>query len=131
MPSAPHTALDRSGPRVALVDADRRVLQSLGEVLRVTGGVGVIGAVTDVVAALELVARERPDVLVVDPRFPDLEAGLSLLTSIQLRWPDTRIVMTGWHDEREQPRLGSFAFVSKNASPEQFVAAVVNACCAS
>src|SRR5919108_1920977 len=114
-------------PRVVIVDADRRVQQSLAEVLRITGEVEVVGRAGDVRAALELVERERPSVLVLDPRLPDVSAGTALVNGVLRAWPRTRIVLTGWNEEREQPTLvaNCDAYVSKSATPEEFVAAVV------
>jgi two-component system nitrate/nitrite response regulator NarL len=130
MPPVPSRDL-RSGPRTAIIDADRRVQQSLAEVLRLTGRVRVVGCAGDVRQGLELVEREHPDVVIVDPRLPDLAAGESFLSGVRLAWPATQIVITGWGDRREQPAIAERAatFVSKSGLPEQFVAAVVEACC--
>jgi DNA-binding NarL/FixJ family response regulator len=121
----------RSGPRTVIIDADRRVQQSLAEVLDLTGRVRVVGAAGDVRQGLEVIERERPDVVVVDPCLPDLDAGEAFLSSVRLAWPATHIVVTGWGDEPERPAIlgQAAAFVSKSASPEEFVAAVVDACC--
>ena len=109
-----------------VIDADRRVQQSIAEVLRVAG-VEVIGTAGDVRAALELVASARPNVILVDPRLPDIDAGRALLSGLALGWPGLRMVLMGWTDDRD--RLASdLAFVSKTAPPEEFVAATVAAC---
>src|SRR5688572_27312816 len=97
MPLSPATALP-SSPRVVIVDADRRIQQSLADLLGVTGEVEVVGRAGDVRAALELVERERPDAVLVDPRLPDIEAGLALITGMARAWPSMRIVLTGWSD---------------------------------
>jgi DNA-binding NarL/FixJ family response regulator len=130
MSSAP--SIDhRSGPRAAIVDADRRVQQSLAEVLRVTGRVSVVGVAGDVRQGLELVEREHPDVVIVDLRLPDLAAGEAFLSGMRLAWPSTKVVLTGWTDVRDVPALSRLpaAFVTKSGSSEDFVTAVVNACC--
>jgi DNA-binding NarL/FixJ family response regulator len=119
------------GPRVLIVDADRRIQQSLADVLRVTGKVRVIGSAGDVRDALERVADLQPDVVILDPRLPDLQAGTALLTSINLGWPAIRVVLTGWDDDGggELARAaGVCAYVGKSAPPEEFVSAVVTAC---
>src|SRR5215212_9785367 len=108
-------------PRVAVIDADRRVQQSIAEVLRVAG-VEVIGTAGDVRSALELVATARPTVLLVDPRLPDIDAGRALLSGIGLGWPSVRLVLMGWTDEREGVSTDA-QFISKSALPEEFVAA--------
>ena len=117
-------------PRVAIVDADRRVQKSLAEVLRVTGDVDVVGWAGDVGHALEMIADTRPTVVILDPRLPDIAAGAAFIASLNRRWPAMGLVMTGWGDGGEQPTLAARAdaFVSKSAPPEEFVAAVVRAC---
>ena len=112
--------------RVAIVDADRRVQQSIAEVLRVAG-VEVIGTAGDVRSAMELVETAHPTVLVVDPRLPDIDAGRALLSGIALGWPSVRVVLMGWTDEPDGMPADA-AFVSKTAQPEEFVAATVAAC---
>jgi DNA-binding NarL/FixJ family response regulator len=118
-------------PRVVIVDADRRVQQSLADLLGVTGEVRVVGRTGDVRAALELVEREHPDVVLVDPRLPDIEAGAALIAGLTRAWPSMRIVLTGWSDVEGHAKLASAetAYVSKSASPEQFADAIVHACC--
>jgi DNA-binding NarL/FixJ family response regulator len=133
------------GPRVVLVDADRRIQQSLADVLRVTGGVNVVACAGDVRDALEAIAAHEPDVVVIDPRLPDIQAGSALVSSIRLGWPGTRLVLMGWNDGPEaqdvvghaSPALDALlsggeeplAYISKSAPANEFVAAVVNACC--
>jgi DNA-binding NarL/FixJ family response regulator len=120
-------ALVTRTPRVAVVDADRRVQQSLAEVLRVAG-VDVVGTAGDVRAALELVSTSAPSVVIVDPRLPDLDAGLALLSSVSLGWPGTRIVVMGWSDAGESRLPDGVSFVSKSAPTEEFVTAALAAC---
>lgn len=114
-------------PRVVVVDADRRVQQSLAEVLRVAG-VDVVGTAGDVRSALELVSAEGPGVVLVDPRLPDLDAGMALLSSVSLGWPGTRIVVMGWSDAGESRLPDGIRFVSKSAPTEEFVSAALAAC---
>jgi DNA-binding NarL/FixJ family response regulator len=116
---------------VVIVDADRRVQQSLADLLGVTGEVQVVGRAGDVRAALELVQQELPDVVLVDPRLPDVEAGLALVAGLARAWPSMRVVTTGWSDTEGHAPGGfseSATYVSKSASPEQFAAAIVDAC---
>lgn len=117
-------------PRVLIVDADRRVQQSLADLLGLTGRVAVVGRASDVRAALEEVDRTRPDVVLVDPRLPDVEAGTALVTGISRAWPSLRIVLTGWSDTDGRADLAGAvtSYVSKGGSPEDFVAAIVTAC---
>ena len=117
-----------SPPRVVIVDADRRVQQSLSDLLGVTGEVEVVGRAGDVRAALQEVERLHPDVVLVDPRLPDVEAGQALIGGMARAWPSMRIVLTGWTSPDGLRENGS-RYVSKGSSPEAFVTAIVDACC--
>ena len=90
-----------------------------------------MGRAGDVRAALEEVEQELPDVVLVDPRLPDVEAGSALVAGMARAWPALRIVLTGWSDTEGHCADGfseSATYVSKSASPEEFVAAIVDAC---
>jgi|SRR6187402_1613931 DNA-binding NarL/FixJ family response regulator len=116
-------------PRVVIVDADRRVQQSLSDLLGVTGEVDVVGRAGDVRVALEQVETVHPDVVLMDPRLPDIEAGIALIGGLNRAWPDLRIVLTGWSDT-EGHLLTSVPtrYVTKGGTPEDFVRAIVDAC---
>jgi DNA-binding NtrC family response regulator len=116
-------------PRVVIVDLDRRVQQSLADVLEL-GGLSVVGIAGDVRTALEAVERTRPDVLLIDPRLPDVTAGEALLSSLARGWPSMRVVLMGWSEGLEHATPGPrHAVVPKNADPDAFVAAAIEACC--
>ena len=116
----------QGSPRVGIVDIDRRVQTALADVLRVHG-LDIVGAAGDAQSALELV-HGGADVLIVDPKLPDLATGQALVTSVIAEWPSVRVVIMGWGDSGDS-RLGREAagFISKSAPPEQFVAAAIAA----
>lgn len=111
------------------MDADRRVQQSLTDLLGVTGTVSVVGQAHDVRDALQLAERLRPDVMLIDPRLPDVEAGMALVTGLERAWPNMKIVLTGWTDVEGHASSLTPRFISKSSSPEAFLADVVAACC--
>jgi len=115
-------------PRIAVVDADRRVRTSLADVLSVAGA-EVVGMAGDVRSALALAESAGPDAVLVDPRLPDLEAGLALVSSLRIGWPDLRVVLMGWADDGES-RLhdAGVSFVPKSAGAEESLAAALDAC---
>lgn len=130
MPLSPRPVLPSAPPRVVIVDADHRVQQSLADLLGVSGEVDVVGRAGDVRAALQEVERSHPDVVLVDPRLPGIEAGVALIRGLGTAWPRLRIVMTGWNDtEGHSVGDAPTRYVSKGGSPEEFVSAIV-ACCA-
>ena len=115
-------------PRVAVVDLDRRVQASLAEALRV-GGLDVVGTAGESASALALMAAGA-DVLIIDPRLPELADGHALVDSVAAHWPEVRIVIIGWGDTGDY-RMGNksvAAFVTKSARAEDFVAATLAAC---
>lgn len=122
-------AVPAAPPRVAIVDADRRIRQSLADVLRL-GGVDVVGTAGDVREALDLNQRLSPSIMIVDPRLPDIEAGAALLSSLHLARPELRLILMGWGADPESviPTDAICAFVAKGAAPEEFIAATVAAC---
>ena len=105
--------------------------QSLADLLTLTGRVNVVGSATDVRSALEHVETDHPDVVLMDPRLPDLEAGAALVSTLERARPTTRIVLTGWSETPEQLGIArrGCRYVSKNGSPEEFIGALVDACC--
>lgn len=129
MPLSPRS-VSPSPPRVVIVDADRRVQQSLSDLLGVTGEVEVVGRAGDVRSALQEVERLQPDAVLVDPRLPDVEAGQALIGGMARAWPSMRIVLTGWSgpEGHDGPGESRRRHVSKGSSPEAFVTAIVDAC---
>jgi DNA-binding NtrC family response regulator len=127
MTASDQGTLNGHAPRIAVIDSDRRVQQSLAEVLRVAG-VDVVGTAGDVRSALELVGEARPTVVLLDPRLPDLDAGMALLSSVSRGWPSVRVVLMGWADHGEGSLPDDLSFVSKSAPSEEFVAAAMAAC---
>ena len=117
------------GPRVAIVDADRRVRQSLADLLSVAG-LPVVGAAGDAGDAAALLDTTHPTVVLVDPRLPDVDAGEAFLASLVARSPQLRVVLMGWSDLLERPSLQAraVAVISKSSTPEEFLAATLAAC---
>ncbi len=115
--------------RVLIVDRDRHVRRSLTDLMNLADGLVVVGAVADGPSALEQIDLVTPDLVLVDPRLPELAHGLSLMERLSERWPSIRVVAMSCWDELENPalRTGAAAFVAKDGQPADFVQAVVAA----
>jgi DNA-binding NarL/FixJ family response regulator len=113
--------------RVIVVDADDRVRESLTGLLAIGDRVVVVGAAGQVGTALELVAREVPDVVVVDPRLPEVDGGIAFFARLREASPATRILAMSWSDTMEPAAKASGAdgFVRKTFRPSELVAAIV------
>jgi CheY-like chemotaxis protein len=112
--------------RIVIVDADRRVRQSLTSILELAADADVVGHCADVAAAAALVAAQSPDIVAIDPRLPDVADGLALVAGLRRRQPDVRIVVMSC-DALEQPALrhGADGFAAKDGSAAEFVAALL------
>jgi DNA-binding NarL/FixJ family response regulator len=115
--------------RVVIVDADRRVRQSLADLLAVAG-IPVVATAGDVPQALAVVEAMQPAVVLVDPRLPDIDAGEALISAARDLAPGATVILMGWSDALERPGLLARAdgYLPKASAPEDFVAAALAAC---
>ena len=117
-----------SGVRVVLVDDHALMRQGIRTILSAQAGIEVVGEAASGEAAVEVVARTRPDVVCMDVEMPGiggLEATRRLLAE-----PGTAaqvLVLTTF--EREDYLVaaleaGASGFLLKNSPPERLVAGV-------
>jgi DNA-binding NarL/FixJ family response regulator len=113
--------------RVLVVDADDRVRESLTGLLAIGDRVVVIGSAGQAGAALDLVMDEAPDVVIVDPRLPEIDSGLAFIRELRARVPGVRILAMSWSDTMEHPAIdgGADGFVRKTFRPSELIAAIV------
>lgn len=113
--------------RVVLVDADHRVRECLRDLITVDGGIEVVGTAGHAAAAIALVETARPHVVVVDPRLPDLEAGLALVARLRAAFPAVRVLVLGWSEALADAAASSGAdgTLDKTSQPDELVAQIV------
>ena len=113
--------------RVLVVDADDRVRESLTGLLAIGGRVVVVGSADSAATALDLVESTSPDIVIVDPRLPEVDAGLAFIAKLRTVSPDVRILATCWSDALEATVIngGADGFVRKTFRPNDLVAAIV------
>ena len=98
--------------RVVLADDQAVVREGLVTLLGLLPGVEVVGAAADGLAALDLVAEHRPDVLLVDLRMPRCD-GVETTERVRAEHPGTEVVvLTTYADDesllaafRRRPRF--------------------------
>jgi CheY-like chemotaxis protein len=78
--------------RVVLVDDVEDVLRMVRTALRLHGGFDVVGQARSGLHAIELAARLKPDVVVLDLGLPDI-AGQEVLTRLRQVTPGTQVVV--------------------------------------
>jgi DNA-binding response OmpR family regulator len=115
--------------RVLVVDADERVRESLSGLLAIGGRCMVVATAGQVGPALDLAIDHQPDVVVVDPRLPDVADGMVFISRLRTRQPDIRILAMSWSDtlEADVRRSGADGFIRKTFRPAELVASVVAA----
>ena len=125
----PATPGNRRPLRVVVVDADDRVRESLAGLLCIGGHLIVVGSAGQTAAAIDLVLETQPDIVILDPRLPEVEAGLTLIRRLRQAAPGVRILVTSGVDAFEGVDLVRCAdgFVRKTYRPSDLVAAVIAA----
>lgn len=90
------------GTRVALADDDVLLREGLASLLE-RSGFDVVGQCGDAACLVDLVRRQRPDLVIVDIRMPPGHAteGLDAARQIRLEFPDTAILVLSAHVEVE------------------------------
>jgi DNA-binding NtrC family response regulator len=108
--------------KVLVVDDEPDMAESVELVLRGAGHEAIVETQSE--AALAVVERERPDVVITDLRMPGLD-GLGLLTRIKEAHPEVPvIVLTGYasiDSAVEAMRRGAADFLSKPFVPDELV----------
>src|SRR6476660_5677202 len=96
----------RSGPlRVVLVDADERVRESLAGLLCIGDHLRVVGSAGQTGPAIDRVLATEPDIVVLDPRLPEPDAGLSFIHRLRALAPGVRILVMSGTDAPERADL--------------------------
>ena len=111
------------------MDADHRVRDSLAGLIALADGVEVVGAASEAAEAIAAVRRTHPDIVVIDPRLPELEAGLALVPAIHRVQPAAIVLVMGWSPSLEPAALavGAAGFICKTDDPVGVVEAVLEA----
>jgi len=108
--------------RVVLADDHNLVRAGIRALLESDGNIDVVGEAADGHAALDLIARDRPDLAFLDITMPGLN-GLEVAARIAKSSPRTRLVMLSMHaDEAFVARAlhaGAVGYVLKDAVAEE------------
>lgn len=112
---------------IVLADDHHIVRQGLRALLETESDFTVVGEAADGFEALDLVAREKPDVLIVDVMMPNMN-GLEVVRQVTTRKLRTRVIMLSMYSSEahvlEALRDGASAYVLKGARAEELIKAV-------
>ncbi|WP_262286676.1 response regulator transcription factor [Micromonospora sp. MA102] len=113
--------------RVALVDDQTLVRTGFRLVLEETGDIEVVGEAADGAQALDVVARTRPDVVLMDVRMPGLD-GIEATRRIRFGPHPARVIILTTFDLDEYVlaglRAGASGFLLKDALAADLISAV-------
>jgi DNA-binding NarL/FixJ family response regulator len=112
--------------RLVVIDADDRTRESIVGLLRIRDRFDVVGSAGHGGAAVALVREHRPDVVIIDPRLPELPDGIALIRRIRAIAPGARILALGWAPDLEAGTraAGADGFLRKTFNPAELTAAI-------
>jgi DNA-binding NarL/FixJ family response regulator len=113
-------------PRILVVDPDERVRESLAGLISIGERCIVVGSAGHPAEALAFVRAHAPDVVVLDPRLPDLAAGATLISDLRASAPHLCVVvMTS--DPEGHLGITADAIVRKTFRPRELIEAICQA----
>jgi len=106
--------------RVVIADDHRLMLDGIRRALEADGGFEIVGETQDGAQVLSIVARTKPDLVLLDVRMPHMD-GLACLDEINRRYPAIKVVMLSASTSPEliaaALRRGASAYLAKSVDP--------------
>jgi DNA-binding NarL/FixJ family response regulator len=113
--------------RVLVVDDQALVREGLVTLLQATPGVRPVGAVADGLEAVSQCARQRPDVVLMDLRMPEMD-GVEATRRIRASQPEVEIVVLTTHADEasilDALQAGARGYLTKDAGIAEIARAV-------
>ncbi len=113
--------------RLALSEDHTIVRWALREALGKADDIEVVGEAGNATETLDMVRRERPDVLLLDITLPD-RSGFDVLTELRPLETAPLVVVLTWHTEPSYAAraiaAGAHGYINKAAGPDELLAAI-------
>tara|TARA_R110002049_G_scaffold126860_1_gene283115 strand:+ start:416 stop:1081 length:666 start_codon:yes stop_codon:yes gene_type:complete len=112
---------------VVLADDHVLVRDGIKALLEDQSGIAVIDEASNGKEALEVIARNKPHVLIVDIRMPEMN-GIEVVAAMTKLHPDVRTLVLSMHDSEEYVvqaiQAGADGYLLKGASKDEFIKAL-------
>ncbi len=113
--------------RLAIAEDHTIVRWALREALGKADDIEVVGESGSAAETLEMVRRDRPDVLLLDITLPD-RSGFDVLTELRPLETAPLVIVLTWHTEPSYAAraiaAGAHGYLTKAVEPEQLLAAI-------
>lgn len=114
--------------KIIIADDHAVVRSGFMHILNYQEDMEVIATAADGLEAYDLVAKHRPDLLLMDLSMPPGESGLIATGKINEDFPETKILILTMHDDEEYLfhvlKNGASGYVLKNSPDEELLAAL-------
>lgn len=113
--------------RIILADDHAMIRQALARALTDIDGFKIVGQANDAREALDLIARENPNVILMDIGMPGMD-GLAATETIRKDYPKVKVLILTIHDREDYffraLQAGAFGYILKGADIEELVEAI-------
>ena len=113
--------------RLLVVDDQTVVREGLAAILTNYSDIEVIGQAADGIQAVEIIKKEKPDVLLLDMMMPNQD-GLTTIPKVREVSPNTRILVVTAYAENDLVyqaiKAGALGYILKDATRDQLLQAV-------
>lgn len=114
--------------KIVIADDHAVVRSGFSMILNYQPDMEVVATAADGLEAYAMVARHRPDVLLMDLSMPPGESGLIATGKISSEFPDTKIIILTMYDDEDYLfhvlKNGAAGYVLKNAPDDELLTAI-------
>ncbi|EES75334.1 oxygen regulatory protein NreC [Paenibacillus sp. oral taxon 786 str. D14] len=114
--------------KVVIADDHAVVRSGFAMIINFQEDMEVVATAADGIEAYKMVAKHRPDILLMNLSMPPGENGLIATAKIHEDFPETNIIILTMHDDEEYLfhvlKKGARGYVLKNSPDEQLVSAI-------
>ena len=113
--------------KVIIADDHAIVRAGLRALIHADASLELVGEAAGGYEAIELVEKNRPEILVLDLSMPDLD-GISVTREIHLKFPDLNILILTLHEDeallKEAIKAGASGYILKRAAETELISAI-------